>query len=177
MSCPDWRSLLKHRLETVELEPPAEWPQAVEHLERCPACRRQALSLDPSMLFAVSAPLPVSDDEVGEIKANVRTLVRARAAERTTHRLRRGLGRIAAAAAVVGLMVLMPTHSSRQALSPGAAAPTPAGDAALSTLGDEAFAEAPAPVIEPLDLPAARIYQLGGGDFSIVMVVDDSIDV
>lgn len=183
MNCPDWKTLLAHRLDSDrESEsgvdgPPSEWPEALEHLEECPACRRRALALDPSLIFAAQAPLGVSDDEVGLIKANVHTLLRARAAEHASHRVRRGLGRLAAAAAVVALMVLLPTHTSRQALTSSPALPGLASDARSVPAGDGLLVEAPSPLIEPLDLPAARIYQLGGGDFSIVMVVDDSIDV
>ena len=180
MSCPDWKSLVAHRVgptASPDREPPAEWPRAIEHLSDCLACRQRALSLDPSLLFVVQAPLPVSDDEVAGIKANVRTLVRARAAERTSHHLRRRLGRVAAAAAVVGLLVLLPTHSPRRPGSVEDVAPGPAVETTPFVQSEGALAEAPAPVIEPLDLPSARIYQLSGGDLSVVMVVDDSIDV
>jgi hypothetical protein len=177
LSCPEWKGLLAHRLEPDGAPEPEGWTAAVEHLDDCPVCRRQAFSLDPSLLFVAQAPPSVDDAEVGRIKANVHTLLRARAAERTSHRVRRGLGRFAAAAAVVALMVLLPTHTSRQALTAPAALPGLASDAGAIAASDAGLMEAPAPVIEPLDLPAARIYQLGGENFSIVMVVDDSIDV
>jgi hypothetical protein len=33
------------------------------------------------------------------------------------------------------------------------------------------------PVIEDVDRPEARVYQLGGGDVAVVMIVDGSLDV
>jgi hypothetical protein len=165
--------LVEHR-SRPELDPPAEWAEALGHLEGCTACRERAFALDSSLLFAAQTPLPVGDDEVAAIKANVHTLVRARAAESHSRRWRRTLGRFAAAAAAVALLVLMPTHTSRQPGSaPESAQLVPAPLAPAGGLA----ADAPAPVIEPLDLPAARIYMLGERDLPIVWVVHESIDV
>ncbi len=177
MSCPDWRRLLAER-ERAELEgdfePAAGWREAVEHLAGCARCRMTALELDGSLLWLAQPPLDVGDEEVDRIKANVRTLRRARRTERATGAASRRVGRVAAAAAIVSLMILMPTHTSRQS-EPTAGTPTTASSAAR--VRSLAVRDAPAPMIEPLDLPLARIYQLGAEDLSVVMVVDESIDV
>lgn len=175
MSCPNWPRLLtdRERAERAGVESPSGWRAAVEHLRSCAACRANAVELDPTLLFVAQPALEVGEDEIDTIRANVRVLRRARAKERATAAPRRRLGRIAAAAAVGALMLLLPTHTSRPpvpvAVLP-APSPTPFVNGATSSDG-------PAPLIEPLDLPLARIYQLGEEDLSVVMVVDESIDV
>ncbi len=108
---------------------------------------------------------------------NVAVLRRARVTERTSAEPRRRLARLAAAAAAIAWMVLLPTHTSRRPLvqMPIAGSNSVVSQPPLTSgfgIGD-----GPAPLIEPLDLPAARIYQLGEEDLSVVMVVDESIDV
>lgn len=179
MNCPDWPHLLsdrERRERSGRLEPSAAWKAAAEHMPGCASCRLTAIDLDASLLFQSQPAIEVSDDEIDAIRANVRTLRRSRAAERRSGESRRRLGRVAAAAAVVSLMVLLPTHNSRQP-APVVSGANLAADASLPIPGTLVFGDGPAPVIEPLDLPAARIYQLGADDLSVVMVVDESIDV
>lgn len=179
MNCPDWRYLLGERERArpgVDFEASDSWRSAIDHLRGCAACRVTALELDPVLLFAAQQPLEVSDDDVARIKANVRTLRRAREAERASGETHRRVGRVAAAAAVVALMVLLPTQTSRQT-TVVSAGPSLAADSSPPSTRDLPFGDGPAPMIEPLDLPLARIYQLGEDDLSVVMVVDESIDV
>lgn len=177
MNCPDWRGLLELR-ERLNGELPDGWSDSVVHLSACPACRLTALRLDPSLVFLAQEPLEVSDADVAEMVGNVRTLRRARQAEEATEEPRRQLGRVAAAAAVVSLMVLFPTLTSRP---PGPASPPVGPELVVGSGGlpprSLLLGEGSAPVIEPLDLPFARIYQLGEEDLSVVMVVDESLDV
>jgi hypothetical protein len=176
MSCPDWRRLLAARDRAEGVTEPA-WRSAVEHLGGCPSCRATAFELDPSLLFVAQSPIEVSDDEIGTIQANVRVLRRARAQERAALEPRRRMARIASAAAVISLMVLLPTHTSRQStILPVVAGPSLTLQRAPFA-GGLAFEDSSAPLIEPYDLPLARIYQLGEDDLSVVMVVDESIDV
>lgn len=181
MSCPDWRSLLAERDRAeldVDFESSDAWRSAIDHLTGCGVCRVAALELDPALLFLAQPPLEVGDDEVDRIKANVRTLRRAREAERAVGERRRRIGRVAAAAAVVSLLILLPTRTSRQPVSTQPDGPSLAAESTPAPFTPGlAFDDGPAPMIEPLDLPLARIYQLGEDDLSVVMVVDESIDV
>ncbi len=180
MSCPDWRQLLTERdrapLE-VDFEASDAWREALDHLRACARCRATALELDPVLVFAAQSPLEVSDDEVDLIKGNVRTLRRARETEQATGERRRRIGRVAAAAAVISLLILLPTQTARQPEPVQPVGPSLVSDSTPLGPVDLGFGEAPAPMIEPLGLPLARIYQLGAEDLSVVMVVDESIDV
>ncbi len=179
MSCPDWRRLLLDRdraLAEADFESSPDWRGAVDHLAGCGRCRAAAVELDPSMLFVAQPPLEVDDDEIERIKTNVRTLRRARETERTAGELRRRIGRAAAAAAIIALAFLLPQQSFRQ---PETASTQlePAAETSSPPAGRLTLVDGPAPMIEPLDLPLARIYQLGEEDLSVIMVVDESIDV
>lgn len=180
MSCPDWRGLLAERAGAElegDFEPTGAWRSAVAHLAGCVRCRMTVLDLDASLLFLAQPPLEVTDDEVDRIKTGVATLLRARRTERAAGAVRRRAARVAAAAAVVSLMILVPTHTARQPPPVPSTAGTRAPDSRPPAARGTGPRDAPAPLIEPLDLPLARIYQLGGEDLSIVMVVDESIDV
>ena len=181
MTCPEWSGLLAERERSErggDLEPSTAWRTAIDHLRGCVSCRRTALDLDPSLLFVAQPALEVSAEQIGEIVASVRTLRRAREAERASAGPRRRVGRVAAVAAVVSLMILLPTHTSRQPVStPVVLGPNLAADSMPPTARDLGFGDGPAPVIEPLNLPRARIYLLGEEDLPVVMVVDESIDV
>lgn len=74
--CPDWQVLLAHRFEDLEhLEEPSSWPQDLEHLEACEACRNEALGIDPSLLFSLSMPeVEVREHELSDMKRAVATL-------------------------------------------------------------------------------------------------------
>ncbi len=184
MSCPDWRPLVAHR-RAPDGEPPPRWAAALAHLERCERCRREALALDPSLVFS-SLRAPAADrsdrEAAREIAAGVRTLVRAREAERSlggaARRARRRAGFAAAALALAATLSLT-THAARHATLPGAAAargPFAAGAPALDEVAPATEAATPA-LVDALDRPQARIYQLGQDDLSVVMIVDESLDV
>lgn len=174
MSCPNWGELLERR-EHVDRELPSDWNSAIGHLRGCGSCRSEALQLDPTLLFSAQSTLEVTDAEVSDIVSSVRTLRRSRQAEEAVGEPRRRWGRFAAAAAAVFLLVLLPNLTPRQAAPPLMESSRPTSEfvaAPRSMVGDPS-----APVIEPLDLPFARIYQLGEEDLSVVMVVDESLDV
>lgn len=174
MSCPNWSELLEQR-EQAKQELPSDWSEAIGHLRGCRGCRSEALRLDPTLLFSTQPTLEVTDAEVSDIVASVRTLRRSRQTEEDVGEPRRRWGRFAAAAAAIFLLVLLPNLTPRQAAPPLTDSPRLASEfvaAPGSIVGDLS-----APVIEPLDLPLARIYQLGEEDLSVVMVVDESLDV
>lgn len=174
MSCPNWSELLEQR-ERADRGLPSGWSEAIGHLRGCGSCRSKAVRLDPTLLFSAQPTLQVTDAEVSDIVASVRTLRRARQAEEAVGEPRRRWGRFAAAAAAIFLLVLLPNLTPRQAAPPLTDAPRLASEFVASP--GSIVGEASAPVIEPLDLPLARIYQLGEEDLSVVMVVDESLDV
>lgn len=165
MSCPDWLALSAERERDPGTDPPG-WAEARAHLAVCAGCRAQAIDLDPSLLF-VNLPAPrVAAADVADMQRAVAALVRA---ERVDARPRaRRLWRGAAAAAVVLLALAVEAGPRR-------AAPGPVAVAAALT-GVESDLGSP-PVIEELDRPEARVYQLPAEGLSVVMIVDASLDV
>lgn len=166
MSCPDWRSLVAARERDPHVlgtDPPG-WSEALDHLDRCPGCAGEALALDPLLVFR---RLPRTEPKPGEVEAlatEVLALVRAgRRAERLPRRS--GWWRGVAAAALVAAAL---------ALEPGAGGLRPVPGRVVATLA----ADLPTlPLLDGLEFPSARIYELGGDGLAVVMVVDESLDV
>ena len=170
MSCPDWEGLVAHRRQPSAAEP-AAWPAAIGHLRGCAACRRRAFAADPTLVFQLT-PEPVPRP------AEVEAMRQGVAALRNATRLRPGgAGRgargpaIAAgrAAAAAGLLLL-------------ALSQTPSGPSGEATAGGgHPIAMPPElsllPVVEDVNRPLARVYQLGSGDLEVVMIVDETLDV
>ncbi len=184
--CAEWprlAPLVARRLERAaagEAESALASP-AFGHLETCPSCRRAAVTLDPTLALralAAAAEGAPAGDEVEAMRLAVETLRCSRRSER------RGGVRSAwwktAAAAVLAAGALYQL--------PGAVPRAPAGRAQVDPLL-EALASRPVtpgvvpaylsslPMVEELDRPDARVYQLGGGDVSVVMIVDETLDV
>lgn len=166
MSCPrrqdaDWEALLAHRFAPAG-EEPAGLAEALAHLDACPSCRRRAVDVDPLLLFRGARALP----EPAAAAAMVEAVRAGRRLHRTERRAgsRRSTG--VAAALVAGAVLLAPSALFRAAETGLADAP-PAPSLGLSDH----------PVIENLDRPGARVYQWGSETVSVVMVVDESLDV
>lgn len=174
-SCPDWRRLLRHRLEAGRREP-AGWGDAVTHLSTCRACRAEALAIDPTVIFVAGRTTDLERSELDEIKRSVNAVRRAREVEEAFARPVGVARKIGAAAALLAFLLLLPPAAVD--LPDGL---VPAGIPGLEELESLATGTQPSPVvsplIEPLDRPLARIYQLGQEDLSLVMVVDESLDV
>jgi hypothetical protein len=174
LACPDWTALAAHRRERDGAEP-AAWGEALAHLDGCAACRRAAPAVDPTLLFRrlVAAPLPL--DERAEVEAVLQGVTALRAARRVAQRSGRGRSwaRWAAAAVLAFLALSMDNEGLPRALHTAGRAPLAAAavPAALGRL----------PLLDGIEGPAARagarIYQLEGEDLSVVMIVDESLDV
>lgn len=192
MTCPDWDRLVEHRFhpDSGRDEGPDGWREALRHSEECRDCRRQALELDPTLLFASLGRREDPEDAayLTGLGARVRSALRAREMERSLdgpgERLRERRVPATAAALLMAAGLLLATHGGR--VTPPAAP----GDGALlpthPTIARWAFGDATLPVadaatpplIESLDRPQARVYQLGqDDDLSLVMIVDESLDV
>ena len=146
-----------------------------------------ALAADPLLLFARLPERQVSADEIGDMQSSVAALLRAsrvgpvgpfsKDRDRSTLTLRRAFGRlgvfrVAAALGVCSLLALSGAPRSR---------PVEAGmfaGGARAVQGERAEELLPlGSVVEELDRPGARIYELPQADMAVVMIVDASLDV
>jgi len=169
VSCPDWPALVAARERDPGADPPG-WGAARIHLSACSACRRRALALDPSLVFlALPAPEP-GEGEIAAMQGAVAALVRARRLESAGERARPArparLRRAALAAAALAALVVE--------AGPRRPAPPPVGLLAAEGLAPGASS---APVVEQIERPDARVYQLPAEGLSVVMIVDASLDV
>ncbi len=185
MKCYDWRRELAHRFDPAR-PPLGDWLEAREHLDGCSSCRREALAIDPTLAFRDAGSWSPDTEESESIRLAVRAL-------RRTQRLREGAAggdsrrderrrirrRVAAAASFAVALALLPGVVDRDgarrleiaAADPGLSALRGALPVAGPSLGPLA------PAIEGLDRPQARVYEWGAEDLSVVMVVDESLDV
>jgi hypothetical protein len=169
MSCPDWTPLVALR-ESAEAEP-AEWTEAMAHLDACPRCRREAVAADPLLVFR---RLPVMDMTEGDERAEAESMRQAVAAMRTARRLesrQRFAGwRRWAAAAVLAVASLAVSWDK-------APRPEPAVPKAAEAAPVEPLPTAGAAMLEPLDGSDARVYQMNGQGVTAFMIVDHKLDV
>lgn len=172
IACPDWRAALAHRFDR-EADEPAEWDVLVAHLGECPSCRGRALELDPTLVFGDLRREPAAAGEADAVRRSVEVMRRlGRRGQLSWRRAGRAAAAILLPAAGLILsfeLLLAPPHEGQ---------PPPASGAAL--LGELLVpaAELPAPpFVEALDRPQARVYQLGQEDLSVVMIVDENLDV
>ena len=174
MSCPAWPGLLEHRFVAGGHEPRG-WRPALAHLRGCERCRRRVAALDPSALLAAQPEPEADPGEIESMRRAVAGLRRTREVERRIGRARGTAARWAAAAAVLAAL-LVPAHLSRE----------PAFEAQRQSLlldpeSVELFRPAPElgapPLLDALDRPEARVYQLSEEGLSLAIVVDESLDV
>lgn len=157
---------------------------ALEHLKTCAACRRESLGADPSLLFNLglersSAGLS-SASEARSMRSSVAALRLAeqlrKARPAPTARIR---GAVATVVAVLFAAALFVSHGAGRPAAPSAAAAV-----SPELLVDSPFAELVSgpghpelSVIEEVDLPGARVYQLTEDDLSLVMIVDETLEL
>lgn len=169
MSCPDWRRLAK---DDGFLRPAAASRRAaLEHAAACPRCRREALRLDPSLAVAELPVAAATRAEIDAVKDNVLALRRMRRVEREAEP-RRGRTRWAAVAGLTLVALLFGGETGDR--SPGEST-TGARPAPL--LSEDYRLYGSLPLVESLQPAEARVYQLGRDDFSLVWIVDESIEV
>lgn len=207
MTCRDgrtWRALLEHRF--VEAAEPAEWSEALAHLDGCGSCRRIALAIDPSLVFqrlaepVAAAVSAASVSEIEAMRAAVAGLRRASAlgmsspSSRSSNQEARPrrtlprrltadvlvkLGRLAAAAALlIALGAQIPVARRGGEVSPaaGLAAMQVAGSALTPDLAGGAGGGSLG-VSGDVGRPQARVYEIAYRDMAVVMVVDKSLDL
>ena len=174
-ACPDWTALAAHRRDRDGAEP-AAWGEAQAHLDGCPDCRRAAPAADPTLLFRRLARLEAPLDERAEVEAVLQGVTALRAARRVAARSGHGRSwaRWAAAAVLAFLALSMDNEGLPRALRSAGGAPSFAAAAVPAAIGR-------LPLLDGIEGPDARsdarIYHLEGENLSVVMIVDESLDV
>jgi len=195
MSCPDWKALAAWR-EDPRAEEPAEWQQALAHLDQgCVLCRRAAVAADPTLVFRrLAAPFePSPAQEASEVEAMRQAVSAMRAASRVEAAERHGRPlrtlpwkRWGAAAALAVAALSLPAspsnHAARLHLRPVAAMPAVLsegnpGAAALPVAVLPAASTDDLPTLEGVDRPNARVYHMDGEGLAGTMIFDETLDV
>jgi len=182
--CAEWprlEALVAARLERHDDAEALLSAAALSHFEECGECRRNALALDPTLALLPlvereAAAATAADDDVEAMLQAVETLRRSPAGRRRSTAVSIGWRTAAAIALAVGALYQLPARGPRIV--------RPSADAVLESLAsrpvDNEVVRAEfsgQPVLEDLDRPDARVYQLGGDDVSVVMIVDETLDV
>jgi len=193
MSCPNWDDLARRR-STARREP-AAWRQAIRHLDGCRSCRRQALESDSLLVFRLRSeasrkPLDeaAAAAEVDAMCRSVRAVVHSRQWESPRRRSRPSQAwRQAAAVGLLAFLLLVLGPGERAGSLPSAGLPDSSlalvevDRSAGSTTDDELLdilTEAlPVSLVEDVDRPGARVYEMRRDNLSLVMIVDRSFDV
>jgi len=184
-SCYDWSALLAHRFD-ADAAPLAEWPAAKIHLGGCDDCRKAASAVDPTLAFHDAAQWIPEQPEIEAMRQAVATLRRsgqlsaevaaARQGGRTLAPQRFGSRRRIVSAALFALaLALLPGRTAVNGVN-GVDGMIAANSVDRIEPRFEISAT-PASAIEGLDRPQARVYEWGADDLSVVMVVDESLDV
>ncbi|HEX3128634.1 MAG TPA: hypothetical protein VH394_14980 [Thermoanaerobaculia bacterium] len=194
MSCPDWNALTAHRDERDGSEP-AGWGEALTHLDGgCKLCRRQALAADPTLVFRRLAAVPAVSMTPAQERAEADAVRAAVAAMRAASRLDslearprtssvwKGWSTAALAACLALAAVVVPSKPAKVAPGAGTAAIFREGRLEVVEPLDEPVAamqqvDLEEPVVEGVNLPDARVYHMSGEGLSVVMVVDESLDI
>ncbi len=172
------QQLLADRLSDPERERRQE---LVEHLRACPACRQAAVEEDPTLVFSLLEPEPMGEEQLADIQSSVRTLRRSRAID-SSDRPRSRVGGTTAlvAASLLFVIALLPLTGGRRLEEQS----EPVRDLVTEqhSLAEPEWQRwiddrtAP-PMIEDLNRPDARVYQLTEEDLAVVMIVDETLDL
>lgn len=155
--------------------------EVVEHLRACSSCRQAAIEEDPTLVFGLLQPQPIEERQISELQSAVRTLRRSRAIDASNGPRARVSSRVAfLAASLLFALALLPLAGER----PHESLRGPSLDVVSESLPRARpdwrqwveDAAAP-PVIEDLNRPEARIYQLTEDDLAVVMIVDETLDL
>lgn len=199
---PDWERLVARR--AAGGREPAVWADAVTHMESCEPCRRAALAADPTLVFR-RLPAPATD--AADADAMRRAVASLRRASRVApagagappsaggrlslpERLRRVPAAVRNLAAAVLLVAAGGGALMLGGLDPadGAGGTVAPPAVTRATGGGEGLWRSDAPtvrqdaggqqVFEGLSAPrTADVYQAGEGDMTVVMVVDENLDI
>jgi hypothetical protein len=136
---------------------------------------------DPLLVFQRLPAADASDRDEREIAAGVTALRRARQEERSARRRRRWTR---AAGLLLPALALLSAGGIERSVPEAAPPPRAAAVRAPAAIGAPASAAAavavgasPAPLLERVEIPGARIYELRQDDLAVVMIVDEALDV
>lgn len=192
-ACPNWRELLKDRFDKpakANAAEPEGLAEALAHFDVCPACRREACRIDPTLVFR-RLPATALDFDL-EAERMMLAVAGMRASERVegrsgalssrplSRRLRHQGVRWALAAGLAGAALLLGGRSelADASGSPRIAAPLGLSGGTVPARFDRFQPTAAVEsAVEDLGRPDARIYQLDGERLSVVMIVDEKLDV
>lgn len=153
----------------------------LEHLAACGACRAEAVSLDPTLLFAPLAASAGGDtagtgteDDGRRLAADVRAVLEARRIDRRmmrrpSHPYLAAAALLVAGAGLAGLLSLRPWGGDEKLPSRLAAA-----------AGSRVVPAASAPLVEGVESPGVKVYQFAAdapGQPAVVFVVDRNADL
>lgn len=186
MSCPDWRALAAQ----AERKDPGSWDEAVAHFDGgCRLCRRDALAAEPTLVFrqlrSAAAPAAMGPaqeasevDAVRQAVAAMRTASRVSSMASDGRRARHGAGWTRWAAAAVLAIASLSISADRQEHRPDGRPNGNQAAAARGAVRPAAYTgEAGRLTFEGVDRPGARVYNMDGEGLSVVMIVDESLDV
>ena len=179
VSCPDWSRLAAARNARGNNEEtePESWAEAVAHFDSCSLCRKEALKADPLLVFR---RMPAAEITPGEERLEVESMQQAVAAMRTARRLETrgrfaGWRRWAAAAVLAGISLGVGRDKVPQLKQVAEAQTTPAAASAAFAASAPSAPSAPSTqLLDGIDRPEARVYQMDIDDLSVVMVIDES---
>jgi hypothetical protein len=186
-ACPNWPYLVRDRDQQTDGATEGRWDAALAHLEDCPACRTAALDADPLLAFRRLSTVELSPaseqaeiEETRRVVAALRTGQRLTAESGRTGRLR-AAGRVAhlrdwGVAAVLALATFaLGTGHTTPPTVPVAAAPS--AGAGFAAVPVRTTYQPGVTSVEGLNRPNARVYQLRGDHLSVVMIVDEKLNV
>lgn len=190
MSCPNWDALARQRASTQREA--AAWRQAVSHLDSCGVCRRQAVVSDPLLAFRgrlgdASERRPEAA-EVADMCRSVRAVVRSREWETPQRPARRSSAwRQAAAVGLLAFLLLLLGPNGRVGPVPPTVVQVDprtvqVSDRVPGTVSpieilDHLTATLPLSLVENVDRPGARVYEMRRENLSLVMIIDRTLDV
>lgn len=176
MSCPDWPALLAARAADPAVDPP-EWPAARAHLDGCGACRETAFALEPTLVFTRLAEPRLATDEVERMRRAVEALRRAEPLRDRRHRHRPSAKALRRGALAAGLLIAALGQHPLAVVPPSAPLVAARAATPVGMRPAELPASGLASIVDQLDRPQARIYEMGAEGLSVIMIVDESLDV
>ncbi len=180
MTCSEGRRLMGRFRSDARLHD-SERRGLMEHFAGCTRCRREGLAIDPTLLLLGASSLEMRSSEIVSIRQTVQAMRRARELERAGARPWRRVRRAAAMSVLLTALLLFPGGGQERLEERNATSghQTPSSGS-LYSLGEghtQISIWDSLSLIENLDRPDARIYQWTEQDLSVVMIVDESLDL
>ena len=178
-TCKQWTGLEAQLLDIDCLDQEGQ-VEARRHLETCLPCRSRALAVEPSLLLAAIPPIDTSDDDVQRMIEDVRALRRTHSLELSGRNMTPRVRQLAAACIL--LVALLSTGvprswggSKQSLIAVKSQAPIRTQSAWRAS-----FARSDLLTLNTsgrLEFGSARVYQIRADDLSLMMVVDETLDL